>query len=89
MRLVNRPDWFSRAACRGIPTALFFPDSQAAVPPEVDKLCDRCPVRRECLAYAVTDAEIKGVWAATSERDRAELRRRGRPARRRTVWETG
>jgi len=41
---------------------------------EVDALCAICPVRQPCLAYAVADAEISGIWGGTSERERRKLR---------------
>ena len=65
--------WRARAACRGVPTALFFtdPPSGTAV-----VLCSRCPVRAECLAYALADPHLVGYWAGTTERERRQMRRR-------------
>lgn len=47
------PEWFAEAACKG-KTDLFFPksgthaDSKAAI-----QVCYSCPVRKQCLQYAV------------------------------------
>jgi WhiB family redox-sensing transcriptional regulator len=38
-------------------------------------VCVACPVRRDCLAYAVGSPELVGVWAGTDERERRQMRR--------------
>lgn len=38
-------------------------------------LCGRCPVRRECGQWAISQGEVDGVWGGMSPRDR---RRRAR-----------
>ena len=42
---------------------------------EAARLCDGCPVLRECLEYAVATRQSYGVWGGVSERDRAALTR--------------
>jgi len=37
--------------------------------------CAGCPVREECYQYAMSDPDIKGVWAGTTAEERKELRR--------------
>lgn len=37
--------------------------------------CRRCPVRAECLAYAVAAGERWGCWGGVSERERAQAGR--------------
>ena len=72
--LLHRPDWHARAACRGVPLAVFFPEkghSSAAA----KAVCARCPACAECLADAVADAEREGVWGQTTKRERVALRR--------------
>ena len=67
--------WMGRARCRDEDTALFFPD-HGDVPPEAKALCDECPVRSDCLAYALSMGEdARGVWAGTGERMRRRMRR--------------
>jgi WhiB family redox-sensing transcriptional regulator len=66
--------WMSRAACRGKDRNIFFPGAgrQHA---EALAICHGCPVRVECLEYAlVTDSS--GVWGGTSERERDRIRKR-------------
>ena len=42
---------------------------------EAARLCDGCPVVRECLEYAVATRQRYGVWGGMSERDRTVLTR--------------
>ena len=42
---------------------------------EAARLCEGCPVIRECLEYAVATRQSYGVWGGVSERDRAVLMR--------------
>jgi WhiB family redox-sensing transcriptional regulator len=66
-------DWMSEAACRGCPSDSFFPAPED--PAEAAKtVCRACPVRGPCLDYALRYREA-GVWGATTERERARLRR--------------
>ncbi len=72
--------WRLRATCRDIDSAVFFsPDGERA--PErfarearAKAICARCPVIRECAAYAIGVGERYGVWGGLSEQDRAALR---------------
>ena len=65
--------WQDRAECIGTDPELFFPgrgdDTRAA-----KAICATCPVRAECLAYAL-DNDIKfGIFGGKSERERRRLR---------------
>jgi hypothetical protein len=40
-------------------------------------VCKGCLVREQCLAYALPDPHISGVWGGFSDRERATARRRG------------
>jgi WhiB family redox-sensing transcriptional regulator len=67
-------DWIFQGACRGLPTDLFFPEREADAE-EPKAICRSCPVLVPCLAYAMGEPSVGGVWGATSERDRRRLRR--------------
>lgn len=56
------PEWRSRAACRSIPTRLFFPQGLPAL--EAQAACQRCEVRPECALAA--RGERHGWWAGQS-----------------------
>lgn len=73
--LWRRPGWGERAACRGLDPELFHPDRGEVVDP-AKRICFGCPVRDECLTYALVHFEKHGIWGGLSERERRPLRRR-------------
>jgi WhiB family transcriptional regulator, redox-sensing transcriptional regulator len=68
--------WKPRAACRGLPVEIFFPehgDSIAAA--RAKAICRTCPVTAECLDYAHALHMRAGIWGGRSiERDRFRRR---------------
>ncbi len=73
----DRPDdWRDRAECKDDPT----PDRWFVTPSDrhgiaaAKAICRRCPVAAECLAEAMADPSIVGVWGGTTENQRAKLR---------------
>ena len=68
-------DWRSQGLCAGMDPDLFF--SPGALEHKMAKeICRRCPVRRECLAYAMDAPVDHGVWGGLTERERRRYRRR-------------
>ena len=67
-----RPPRMFQAACRGHGPATFFP-APGESPERARELCAGCPVRQECLDYALGDVTLDGWWAGTSSRQRAAL----------------
>lgn len=67
------------AACAGTPALDWVPDrEQPLVPDVMSELCQGCPGRARCLAWALaTDAQ--GYWAGTTTSQRAQLRRADDP----------
>lgn len=43
-------------------------------------ICERCPVRPECLEHAMADSTLQGIWGGLTEKERRELRRARRTA---------
>lgn len=78
----DRGDWRQRAACRHSDPDLFFPigDTGPAVEhAEAAKMvCRQCPVRGDCLEYALTTNQDAGVWGGATEEERRKLRRQRR-----------
>ena len=72
-------DWVRRASCRDEDPELFFPVGTTG--PALDQVeiakavCDRCPVRPECLEWALATAQDAGVWGGLSEEERRAIRR--------------
>lgn len=46
------------------------------------RVCGLCPVRAECLEYAITHNQTEGVWGGMGESERASYRRKVRALRR-------
>jgi WhiB family redox-sensing transcriptional regulator len=65
------PDWRQLAACRHAEPELFFPVFASG--PSLDQItqakaiCAGCPVRRQCLAFALDTRQDHGVWGGMSE----------------------
>lgn len=38
------------------------------------KLCNDCPIRQECLSYAIENNEVFGVWGQTTPLERKMIR---------------
>jgi WhiB family transcriptional regulator, redox-sensing transcriptional regulator len=80
--------WQFQAACRGEDSSLFFApnyfekrEEKLAREARAKAFCDRCPVRTDCLEYALDIRENHGVWGGLNELERrAVLRQRERRA---------
>lgn len=73
--------WRDEAVCAGVDSEMFFPDTASGIK-TARRICAPCPVKAECLAFAL-ERDPWGVWAGTTRRERRELRRdepRGRRA---------
>jgi WhiB family transcriptional regulator, redox-sensing transcriptional regulator len=72
--------WQWRAACRGEDASLFFApnhleprDERIARERRAKAICATCPVRLECLEYAVRIREPHGIWGGLNELERRAL----------------
>jgi WhiB family redox-sensing transcriptional regulator len=75
-QLLAGPAWMARAACRGDGTEEYIIKATRTPSATVLATCARCRVRDECLAYALAQPDLTGVWGGTTERERRELRGR-------------
>ena len=71
--LTRRPEWHAQAACKSSDTAAFFPGKGGTLG-TARALCGRCTVREPCLAVALADESLAGIWAGTTDRERRRLR---------------
>jgi WhiB family redox-sensing transcriptional regulator len=77
------PGWMSLGACRSEDPGLFFPVSSAAAAlaqvNSAKAVCARCPVRANCLSYALITGQDEGIWGGTTAAERWPYRqlRRG------------
>ncbi|MEV4032955.1 WhiB family transcriptional regulator [Streptomyces umbrinus] len=72
-------EWLRRAACAEEDPELFFPVGSVG-PAQRDiaaakRVCARCPVAGQCLAWALSTGQTSGVWGGTGEEERAALLR--------------
>ena len=69
--------WMARGACHGIDPELFFPISATGrSTPQINAakaVCGRCPVREDCLSYALR-VMPDGIWGGTTREERAAVR---------------
>jgi WhiB family redox-sensing transcriptional regulator len=74
--------WKLSAVCAQTDPEIFFPKKGDSAR-DAKLVCQSsCPVRAECLAYALENDERFGIWGGYSERERRKLKRgnRIRPA---------
>jgi WhiB family redox-sensing transcriptional regulator len=80
-------EWRRSAACRGSDVQLFFPVGVTGPAVEqidaAKKVCQACPVRLECLDFAMLTNQESGVWGGVTEEERRRLRRAWLAERRR------
>ena len=89
--------WQDQGACRDQAPDLFFPEDETEVQ-QAEKacaVCAACPVAALCLAYALENPGLEGIWGGTTtwERMTEGARRREqwrqRKAQRRQAAESG
>lgn len=72
--------WRERDACLNEDPELFFPigtTGPAALQTiEAKRVCAGCPVRDDCLQWAMSVNVEQGIWGGLSEDERRSLRRR-------------
>lgn len=72
------PEWYADAACQNADPDIFMPSKGKPSAPAI-AVCETCPVRVECLDYALTmeaeDAVYVGIWGGTTPRERRRLAR--------------
>ena len=71
-----------RGLCRYADPEMWWPNGTTG--PEADKIaeakriCDMCPVKMDCLTYAVETRQFFGIWGGLTEDERKEDRRTAR-----------
>jgi len=73
---MRNPNWRALGLCATSDPEIFFPEPEASALAAI-RVCMRCPVRAECLSWAIERDEWFGVWGGTTEADRHHYRRSG------------
>ncbi len=66
--------WMLEATCLDADPEAFFPEKGGSTR-EAKRICGACPVRSDCLDYALTHEERFGIWGGLSERERRRAKR--------------
>lgn len=66
--------WQAEALCAQTDPEAFFPEKGGSTR-DAKRVCQTCPVRTECLEYALANDERFGIWGGLSERERRKLKR--------------
>lgn len=85
---IPAPRWIARAACGGMATANHDPfySSSARTERKALEICEGCPVRAECLRFAVDQGEWHGTWGGKTQEQLRRLVIRARGGRSRARW---
>jgi len=62
--------WRRQARCNNAPPDLFFPETEEDAA-TAKAICAQCPVLAECRSWILEHPENTGVWAGTTEQERA------------------
>jgi len=65
-------EWMFRGSCRSVNPGGFFPSDGLGVE-LAQRVCAKCPVKTECLEYALLYRLEYGVWGGESERERRRI----------------
>lgn len=67
--------WQADALCAQTDPEAFFPEKGGSTR-DAKKVCGSCPVKQQCLEYALSNDERFGIWGGMSERERRKLRKK-------------
>ena len=70
------PEWQRDAECARYAGVVDFFPSRGESAADAKAVCVACPVREECLDFALRMRISHGVWGGMSERERRQVRRR-------------
>lgn len=64
--------------CQEIDGELWFPESggESYEQRRAKKFCEECPVKAECLNFAIVNREEYGIWGGLTVRERQKIWRR-------------
>lgn len=69
--------WRESARCVDMDPDDFHPSrGEDAKATAAKAICDACPVRVDCLEYAIERPDLEGIWGGVNARGRREIRRR-------------
>jgi WhiB family redox-sensing transcriptional regulator len=72
-------NWTEHAICTQTDPEIFFPP-KGNPGKQAKAICAHCPVRAECLAYAITADEKFGIWGGLNRTERQRISAKPRHA---------
>jgi WhiB family redox-sensing transcriptional regulator len=79
--ILQRPTWHQQALCRRMSPSLFFIAGRSDIArydqEQAKAVCVECPVRSECLAFALKNEEAFGIWGGLTPEERLALKKIG------------
>jgi WhiB family transcriptional regulator, redox-sensing transcriptional regulator len=73
LNLPSKDGWAGRAACAGTNPNIWFCEDRGATYTEARTICAACPVKVECLAWAVETNTQYGMWGGKAPWERKRL----------------
>lgn len=70
---IDAPAWVQDALCAQTDPEAFFPTKGGYTEP-AKRICRACPIQAACLAYALADNSLDGIWGGTTPRQRRAIR---------------
>lgn len=70
-------DWRADALCAQTDPDMFFPEP-GRVAQDAKTICTRCPVRQQCLTYAINNRMNEGIWGGLTPKQRTRVPREHR-----------
>jgi len=64
--------WVERALCAESDPSIFLGDAESGHKLAIS-VCNRCPVKTDCLDFALKNGENKGIWGGTTPEERRKL----------------
>ena len=76
-------EWRKRSACHGAMPQRLYPEDwdvwdEEAIEEVKELFCNQCPVRQDCLDFAIGTREIEGMWGGLTHSERKSYIRRMR-----------
>lgn len=71
--MMEKPDWFEKAACKGMDPNVFFPNTLATIEQDraiAKRVCSNCPVETQCKDRGRDNREEYGIWGGEDEDER-------------------